>query len=172
MPNGYQEMLHGMDPSINPAGVEAHLRLQYGTLDHLDAATFHKELALARNTEHLHPGYMREAAEAEAMTKDFNHWQTRLEPPPPTPPCVICGLPAVDMDSVSTIPPKELLPALSEESAASLTTRWQRNPTLSPAAAHLSCIQHPELLPWESGAFQKWTVARLNQLQIHGDIRR
>ena len=31
---------------VNPAHVEAYMRLQYGTLDHLDAGTFAKEVRI------------------------------------------------------------------------------------------------------------------------------
>ena len=31
----YQEIIRDIDPAINPVGVEAAMRLQYSTLDHL-----------------------------------------------------------------------------------------------------------------------------------------
>ena len=40
----YQKSIHDIDPSINPAGVEASMRLQYSTLDHLTHETFVKSL--------------------------------------------------------------------------------------------------------------------------------
>ena len=172
MPTGYQNQIHKADPTVNPAGVEAHMRLQYGTLDHLDAATFQKEITLARNTEHLHPGYLREAAEAESMTKDYNHWRPLLTEPPPPPQCLVCGLPAVEMDALSEITARELTRALTKEAAASMEARWQKNPTAGPVTVHLDCVANPERLPYWTGAFQHWTVASTRQLKAHLEIRR
>lgn len=40
-------VLHSMKrDDINPAHVEGYMRLQYGTLDHLDAVTFRREVAI------------------------------------------------------------------------------------------------------------------------------
>ena len=115
MPSHYQKAIHDIDPTVNPAGVEAHMRLQYFTLDHLDASAFRTETALAKLTEHRHPGYLREAAESHAMTHDYNHWQPLLSEPPPDPECAVCDNPGPRSDAMPDVTIKELLPALSEK---------------------------------------------------------
>ena len=43
----YQTLLHELAPGLNPAGVEASMRLHYGTLNHLPRETFVTEAKLA-----------------------------------------------------------------------------------------------------------------------------
>ena len=40
----YQEYIHKLDQTINPAGVEASMRLQFGVLDHLGIHDFYREI--------------------------------------------------------------------------------------------------------------------------------
>ena len=56
---GYQLTIHEMDKTINPAGVEASMRLEYGTLDHLSRAAFSREIETAKECERQRPGFMR-----------------------------------------------------------------------------------------------------------------
>ena len=43
----YQTLLRKLAPSLNPAGVEASMRLHYGTLNHLPRETFAAEAKIA-----------------------------------------------------------------------------------------------------------------------------
>ena len=61
---GYQRMIHEIDPTVNAAGVEASMRLQYGTLGHLDDRTFREEIQIAKDCEREEPGYLRMVAES------------------------------------------------------------------------------------------------------------
>lgn len=70
----YQQMIHDMDPSVNPAGVEAAMRLQYGTLDHLDRQTFAEEIELAKACEAEQPGFLAGVANSYGMGSDFSKW--------------------------------------------------------------------------------------------------
>jgi len=47
----YQKLLHELAPDLNPAGVEASMRLQYGTLNHLPREVFAEEAKLAADCE-------------------------------------------------------------------------------------------------------------------------
>ena len=61
---GYQGVIARIDPYIDAAGVEASMRLQYGTLDHLTHAEFVAEIALARQCEIEDPGFLQRVAES------------------------------------------------------------------------------------------------------------
>ena len=58
----YAETIRTIDPTVNPIGVEASMRLQYGTLDHLSRGVFHGEIELAKACEREEPGFMRSTA--------------------------------------------------------------------------------------------------------------
>ena len=47
----YQILPHELAPDLNPAGVEASMRLHYGTLNHLPRETFVAEAKLAADLE-------------------------------------------------------------------------------------------------------------------------
>ena len=55
----YQEFIHELDPTVNPAGVEASMRLQYATLDHLSRDTFLKEINIAKMAEVDKQGFLK-----------------------------------------------------------------------------------------------------------------
>ncbi len=74
----YQTLLHEIAPDLNPAGVEASMRLEYGTLDHLSRAQFVSEAEIARQIALGDSDYLREAAESYGMTAEFEAWQERL----------------------------------------------------------------------------------------------
>ena len=62
-PRSYaQRIIARIDPLVHAPGVEASMRLQYSTLDHLSRAAFVHEIALARDCERADPGYLRRAA--------------------------------------------------------------------------------------------------------------
>jgi hypothetical protein len=67
-------MLHELAPKLNPAGIEASMRLHYGTLNHLPRETFATEAKLATNLEGQSPGILRKIAESMGMADDFAKW--------------------------------------------------------------------------------------------------
>jgi hypothetical protein len=71
----YQTLLHELAPSLNPAGVEASMRLHYGTLNHLPRETFAAEAKLAADLEGQSPGILRKIAESTGMADDFASWE-------------------------------------------------------------------------------------------------
>jgi len=73
----YQRLLHELAPELNPAGVEASMRLQYATLDHLPRETFAEEARLAAACERQAPGYLRQIAESMGMAAAFDAWEAR-----------------------------------------------------------------------------------------------
>ena len=87
--NGYQQTIHEIDASINPAGVEAAMRLRYGVLDHLPREDFAFETRIARDCEQACPGFLRSAAETHGLEGDYDAWEQRLrneKKGPPAPP--------------------------------------------------------------------------------------
>ena len=71
----YQRLINEDDPTINPAGVEASMRLQYGVLDHLPRETFHAETEVARQCETESPGYLRGVAVSYGLGEDYDAWE-------------------------------------------------------------------------------------------------
>jgi hypothetical protein len=71
----HQTLLHELAPNLNPAGVEASMRLHYGTLNHLPRETFAKEAKLAADLEGQSPGILRKIAESMGMADDFAKWE-------------------------------------------------------------------------------------------------
>lgn len=66
--SNYQRIIKRLAPEVtDPAGIEAHMRLEYGTLDHLDEGTFTYEIGLAMNCERHQPGYLRSVAASFGM---------------------------------------------------------------------------------------------------------
>ena len=66
----YQGILRAIDPTLTAdeaAGVEGHLRLHFGTLDHLSREEFAAEIALARECEALDPGHLQRCRESMAV---------------------------------------------------------------------------------------------------------
>ena len=53
---------------VPPAIVEAYMRLQYGTLDHLDRITFDQETAIAIECFDADPDMSRKLAESYGLT--------------------------------------------------------------------------------------------------------
>ena len=71
----YQTLLHELASDLNPAGVEASMRLHYGTLNHLPGETFVTEAKLAADLERQSPGILRKIAESMGMADDFAKWE-------------------------------------------------------------------------------------------------
>jgi len=73
----YQKLLHELAPDLNPAGVEASMRLQYGTLNHLPREVFVDEAKLAADCERQSPGFLRRTAESFGMGEEFTVWEAK-----------------------------------------------------------------------------------------------
>ena len=71
----YQTLLHELAPNLNPAGVEASMRLHYGTLNHLPPETFAEEAKLAADLERQSPGTLRRIADSMGLADDFAKWE-------------------------------------------------------------------------------------------------
>ena len=71
----YQTQLHELAPNLNPAGVEASIRLHYGTLSDLPRETFVAEAKLAADLERQAPGILRKIADSMGMADDFAKWE-------------------------------------------------------------------------------------------------
>ena len=70
----YQRLLHEIAPDLNPAGVEASMRLQYGTLNHLPRETFVAEAEIARAMHAEDADALRRIAASFGMEADFQRW--------------------------------------------------------------------------------------------------
>ena len=71
----YETLLHELAPDLNPAGIEASMRLHYGTLNHLPRQTFVAEAKLAADLDAQSPGILRKIAESMGMADDFAKWE-------------------------------------------------------------------------------------------------
>ena len=80
MPNYCQNLIHQLEPTINPAGVEASMRLQFGTLDHLSKADFIAEIEIARVCQEQDPDYLHDVAQSFGLSADFDRWAEQLAP--------------------------------------------------------------------------------------------
>jgi hypothetical protein len=76
----YQATIHDLDPTVNPAGVEASMRLQFGTLDHLSRDDFRREIGIAKACEAEEPGYLEAVAESYGMAADYARWERAANP--------------------------------------------------------------------------------------------
>ena len=79
----YQRTLHAIAPDLNPAGVEALMRADHRTLDHLPRSAFVAAALTARTIAALHPDYLRRVADSMGMARDFALWE-QMPPLPPT----------------------------------------------------------------------------------------
>lgn len=69
----YQKMIHELDPTVNAAGVEANMLLQYNALDHLSREDLKVEIALARCCEAAEPGHLRRTAVSYGMADQYDN---------------------------------------------------------------------------------------------------
>ena len=67
----YQDTIRSIDPNVNPVGVEASMRLEFGTLDHLSVEQFAAEVELARKMEASEPGILGRLASSYGMGREF-----------------------------------------------------------------------------------------------------
>ena len=81
----YQKSIHRIDRTVNPAGVEGSMRLQYGTLDHLPHETFVEEVQIAKACEAADPSYLKGVAESYGMAKDYENWESKMKQDQPGP---------------------------------------------------------------------------------------
>lgn len=63
----YAKIINAIDPAVNARHVEAHMRVQYSTLDHLPRETFREEIALFKACEREQPGYGEQVAKSFGM---------------------------------------------------------------------------------------------------------
>lgn len=77
----YQKLIHDIDPAVNAAGVEGHMRNQYWTLDHLGREDFRVEIALARTCEAAEPGYLRSCAVGQGLGRDYENAKAWIKEP-------------------------------------------------------------------------------------------
>ena len=68
----YQSIIREIDPHVMAAGVEAHMRLEYGTLDHLPRERFAAEVRLAKECEAASPGYLKSIAESMGVRTEMH----------------------------------------------------------------------------------------------------
>ena len=71
----YQSLIRSINPTVNPAGVEASMRLQYSTLDHLGRDDFQREIDMALECEREQPGFLRMVANSFGMSREFDEWE-------------------------------------------------------------------------------------------------
>lgn len=71
----YQKLLHELAPDLNPAGVEAMMRLHHHTLNHLPREVFVAEAKLAADLERQSRGSLREIAQSMGMESEFAKWE-------------------------------------------------------------------------------------------------
>ncbi|MCY4580777.1 MAG: hypothetical protein OXD31_17255 [Chloroflexi bacterium] len=75
--SSYVETIREIDETVNAVGVEAFMRLEHGTLDHLSKEAFAREAALAKEAERQEPGALRICARADSKQalEDFDNFQ-------------------------------------------------------------------------------------------------
>lgn len=71
----YQKLIREIAVDVNPAGVEASMRLNYGTLSSLPREVFADEVKLARECETAEPGFLKMVAGSYGMQDDFDKWE-------------------------------------------------------------------------------------------------
>jgi len=63
----YRDIINSIDPTVDPRHVEAAMRLQYGTLDHLPRETFAAEIKLLLACEAAEPGFGERLAQSYGL---------------------------------------------------------------------------------------------------------
>ncbi len=71
----YQDFIHKLDKTVNPAGVEASMRLVYPVLSDLDKQTFLSEIQMAKECEVLESGFLLSTAETFGLKADYEKWE-------------------------------------------------------------------------------------------------
>ena len=78
-------LIQEIAPDINPVGVEASMRLEYGSITDLPRAVFVEEARVAAEVEHRCPGYLRGVADSFGRGWAFDYWEERRRLGSPTP---------------------------------------------------------------------------------------
>lgn len=73
----YQKLIHEIAPDMNPAGIEAMIRIKYGNIDHLSREVFTAEVKIAAESGREYPRFLRLAAEGYGMGADFAAWEAK-----------------------------------------------------------------------------------------------
>lgn len=76
--NRYQTLISELTP-LNPAGVEASMRIAHDDLRALPRAVFVHEVAIAASVERDRPGYLASCAETMGLATDFAVWEAQSE---------------------------------------------------------------------------------------------
>ena len=132
----YQQAIYRIDPTVNPAGVEGSMRLQYGTLDHLPHETFVAETALARQCEEASPGFLRGVAEIkgsfsrDAGGKTVNSWEASA--------CYFCLVGAVLHAAFEATGHNSMWDATMQSATVRLTNALRRRHALTGGLSDLS----------------------------------
>ena len=74
----YRQIINQIDPTVNAAGVEASIRLQYRTLDNLSRRKLAAEVRLALACEAEEPGFLKEAAEGYGLAEAYKAEEARI----------------------------------------------------------------------------------------------
>ena len=75
----YQKLIHELDSTVNPVGVEAFMRVEHNTLDHLPRSAFVVETRMAKLLESEYPGSLRMMADAEGDLTDYDAAEALVE---------------------------------------------------------------------------------------------
>ena len=78
MANWYQESIHDLDNTVNPAGVEAFMRVEYGPLDYLPLSSLEDGAKSAKSAEAKQPGLLEMIAESKGLADDYADWQKEM----------------------------------------------------------------------------------------------
>ena len=78
MTTTYRDIIRRIDPGGNAAGIEASMRLQHSTLDHLGEETFRDEIEIAKQCEIREPGFLKECARSYGMEAEFEREERRV----------------------------------------------------------------------------------------------
>ena len=70
-----QRLINELDQTVNPAGVQGSMYLQYGTLGHLGRDTFRLEIEVAKQCEAEEPGFLKGIADSYGLGRDFDRWE-------------------------------------------------------------------------------------------------
>ena len=71
-----QRLIHELNPRVNPAFVEAYMRLEHNTLSHLPRATFDTEAAKAQQEQELWAqGLIESTCASYGLLADYQAWE-------------------------------------------------------------------------------------------------
>lgn len=82
--SAYADAIRRIDPTVNPVGVEASMRLQYGTLGHLGHDVFRREVEIAQACERERPGFLRGIARSFGLGEAYDRAERTVSAPTST----------------------------------------------------------------------------------------